>query len=69
MNWVKLAKYCEMSGETKYAVYGKRRKGTYIDGIHCKLADDGKLWINVEMVEKWVQFGQKAAMDIISKRR
>lgn len=68
MNWVKLAKYCEMSGETKYAVYGKRRSGAYVDGVHCKLAEDGKLWVNIDMIEQWVQFGQKATKDALNKR-
>jgi hypothetical protein len=62
MKWVKLCKYCEMTGETRDSVHQKRAKGVFIDGIHCKIADDRKLWINTEAVELWVEQGQKAAL-------
>ena len=54
MKWVKLKKYCELSGDTSNAIHAKRRKGEWLDGIHCKIAPDGNLWINIEEVEKWV---------------
>lgn len=65
MKWVKLKKYCELSGDTSDAVHAKRRKGQYVDGVHCKVADDGNLWINIEAVEKWVEQGRKAAVDAL----
>lgn len=55
MNWVKLKKYCELSGDTTDAVHAKRRKGIWLDEKQCRLAPDGNLWINLMEVEKWVQ--------------
>lgn len=62
MKWVKAKKYCELSGETAASIKAKRRVGHFIDGIHCKVADDGNLWINVEEVDKWVESGNKSAL-------
>jgi len=58
MNWVKLKKYCELSGDTIDAVHAKRRRGIWLDNKQCRLAPDGKLWINLLEVEKWVENGK-----------
>jgi hypothetical protein len=58
--WVKLKKYCEQSGDTTDAVHAKRRRGQWLDGIHCRVADDGNLWVNLEAVNEWVS-GKPAA--------
>jgi hypothetical protein len=55
LNWVKLSKYCEQSGDTPDAVHAKRRKGWWLDGIHWRLAPDGNIWINLEAVNAWVE--------------
>lgn len=60
MKWVKLNKYCADTGDTPDAVHAKRKKGTWVDGVHCKIADDGKLWINTEAVDEWVEQGKAA---------
>ncbi len=52
MPWVKLRKYCELSGETADAVHSKRRKGMWADGIHCRIAGDGNLWVNLDEVDR-----------------
>lgn len=62
MKWVKLKKYCETSGDTANAVYAKRKKGAWLDGIHCKLGPDGNLWINLAEVDKWVENGDRATI-------
>ncbi len=54
MNWVKLKRYCELSGDTSDAVHAKRRKGVFVDGVHCKVGPDGNLWVNTTAVEQWV---------------
>ncbi|WP_165481154.1 hypothetical protein [Legionella impletisoli] len=46
MKWVKLKKYCQESGDTTHAVHGKRKRGMWLDGLHCKVGPDGNLWIN-----------------------
>ena len=65
MRWVKLKKYCELSGETSDAVHSKRKKGQFIDDIHCKIAGDGNLWVNTEAVEKWVEQGSRATISAL----
>lgn len=53
IEWVKLAKYVELTGDSADAVHGRRRLGKWKDGYHCKVAD-GCLWVNLTHVEKWV---------------
>lgn len=55
LTWVTLAKYCVLSGETKQAVYAKRKKSIWLEGVHSTLGPDGKIWVNIKEVEKWVQ--------------
>ena len=57
MKWVKLKKYCELSGDTPHAVHARRRKGIWLDGLHTRLAGDRRLWVNLEAVEKWIESG------------
>ena len=54
MRWVKLSKYCELSGDTQNAVHARRKKGHWIDGIHCCVRG-GKLWINIVAIEEWIE--------------
>ncbi len=55
MKWVKLKRYCELSGDTPNAVHARRKKGLWLDGVQCKLGPDGNLWVNLDEVEKWVE--------------
>jgi len=59
MKWVKLKKYSELSGDTTAAVHSKRQNGVWLDNVHCKIAPDGNLWVNLQEVEKWVEGKQK----------
>lgn len=55
LNWIRLAKYCELSGDSSDAVHARRRKRQWIDGLHCRVGPDGNLWVNPEEVNKWVE--------------
>lgn len=55
LQWIRLAKYCELSGDTPDAVHARRRKKQWVDGLHCRLAPDGNLWVNLEEVNRWVE--------------
>ncbi len=55
LNWVKLNKYCELSGDTQHAVRNRRKRGVWLDGKQCKCAPDGNLWVNLKQVETWVE--------------
>lgn len=54
INWVKLSKWAEMSGDTADAVKSRRKAGKWLDGAECKVVD-GNLWINLSAAEKWVE--------------
>lgn len=58
MKWVKINKYCELSGDTPDAIYAKNRRKIWTEGVHYKKAADGCLWINLEEVDKWVEQDQ-----------
>lgn len=60
VKWVKLKKYCQISGDTSNAVHAKRKRGMWLDGVQCKMGPDGNIWINLVEVEKWVENGMKA---------
>lgn len=53
--WIRLAKYCELSGDSSDAVHARRRKRQWTDGLHCRVGPDGNLWVNLEEVNKWVE--------------
>ena len=55
LRWIRLAIYCELSGDSSDAVHARRRKRQWIDGIHCRVGPDGNLWVNPEEVNRWVE--------------
>jgi len=53
LSWVKLVKYCELSGDTRNAVYKRIADNVWKRGKqYTKRA--GVYWINLPGVEKWV---------------
>lgn len=54
LEWVKLDRYVELSGDTVDAVQSRRKAGKWLDGNQCKLVD-GRLWINLPAVDKWIE--------------
>jgi hypothetical protein len=54
LTWVKVSKYCELTGDTPQAVYTRRSRGQWIDGLHCKIKAR-KLWINLPEIQKWLE--------------
>ena len=55
LQWVKLNKYYELSGETRNTVYKKRRNGLWLEGREYRVADDGVMWVNLEAVNSWAE--------------
>lgn len=55
MRWILIKKFSEISGYSHEAVRQKIKKGTWIFGVHYRKAPDGKIFINYEEVEKWVE--------------
>jgi hypothetical protein len=55
LRWMRLAIYCQLSGDSADAVHARRRKRQWVDGRHCRVGPDGNLWVNPEEVNKWVE--------------
>ncbi|MTI12400.1 excisionase [Sansalvadorimonas verongulae] len=55
LQWVRLKKYCELSGETKGSVNHKRAAGLWLEGQEFRVADDSCVWINLEAVNRWAE--------------
>lgn len=62
MKWVKLKKYCQLSGDTPQAIHARRHKRQWLDGVHSKVGPDGNLWVNIIEVEKWVEKNEQVSM-------
>ena len=45
LRWMRLAIYCQLSGDTPDAVHARRRKRQWTDGVQCGIGPDGNLWI------------------------
>ena len=54
LKWVKLNHWCNLTGDTRDAVYARRKTGKWTDGVHCKVRD-GNLWVNVIEGQSWVE--------------
>lgn len=54
VRWVKLSKYVELTGDSVDAVQARRKAGKWLDGRHCKMVD-GRLWVDLEAVQSWVE--------------
>lgn len=54
IEWVKLSKYVEITGDSADSVHARRKAGKWLDGDQCKIVD-GNLWVNLRSVERWVE--------------
>lgn len=54
LKWVRINKYCELSGDTLEAIRARRRRRLWIEGVHWRKAG-GVFWINPAEVEKWIE--------------
>jgi hypothetical protein len=54
IRWVKLERYAEIMADCVDAVMARRKTGKWLDGEQCKMVD-GRLWVNLESVEVWVE--------------
>jgi hypothetical protein len=59
LDWIKLDRYCELTGDTPGAVHARRRKRQWTNGVQCIVGPDGNLWINPAAFNAWVR-GEKA---------
>ncbi len=54
LDWIRLAKYCELTGDSADAVHARRRKRQWQDGVESKVGPDGNLWVNSAAVNRWI---------------
>jgi hypothetical protein len=54
LEWVKLEKYVELSGDSVDSVQSRRKIGRWIDGNQCKIVN-GRLWIDLRAAQRWVE--------------
>jgi hypothetical protein len=52
--FVTLKRYCEITGDTTYAVHNRRRRGVWVDGVHCHVKSRRRLWVNVVAANQWI---------------
>jgi hypothetical protein len=55
VSWIRLQKFCELTGYTADAVYAKMRKGVWAQGLHWCKAPDGHIMINLKAYDQWVE--------------
>lgn len=55
LGWMTLNKYIEISGETSATVRHRRSKGVWTDQVHSKIGPNGRIWVNYEEVQRWLQ--------------
>lgn len=61
LRWVRLNRYCELSGETADAVSARLRTGVWLRDIHARQPQGSKeLWVCLEAVNEWCE-GKKPA--------
>jgi hypothetical protein len=56
IEWVRLARYCELTGDTANAVHHRRAKGQRLDRVHCRVVNH-VLWINLTAIAQLVEDG------------
>jgi len=57
INWVRLAKYCELTGEPTATVITRMKTGGWAKGVHYVIGPDRRRWVNLEQAQKWVEHG------------
>jgi hypothetical protein len=55
MKWVLINRVIELIGYTDDAIRAKIKKGVWLHGIHWKKAPDGRLFFNLEAIQKWIE--------------
>lgn len=61
MRYICVNKFAEMTGFTANAVYCKIRDGAWTNGYQYRKGPDGKVYVDVEGYERWVEAGMAMA--------
>jgi hypothetical protein len=55
MRWLLIPGFCRETGYTEDAVRTKIKRGIWLEGIIWRKAPDGRIHINIEEYQKWVE--------------
>jgi len=55
MKWKTLDKFSQESGMTKESIRALKKKGILREKIHWIKAENGRIFINVVAVERWIE--------------
>lgn len=55
MKWVLINKIEELIGYTDDAIRAKIKRGVWLQNIHWRKAPDGRLFFNIEAIQKWIE--------------
>jgi hypothetical protein len=55
MKWVTIKKCAEVSGYSEDAIRAKTKKGVWKYTVHFRKAPDGRILINLEEIERWIE--------------
>ena len=62
IKFVTIEKASDLMGYSQRAIQGKRTDGIWLQDIHWVKAPDGRILINLEEIEKWIQ-GKKVGLE------
>ncbi|MCJ8295497.1 MAG: excisionase [Colwellia sp.] len=54
MNWVVIKKFSNLCGLTEQAIRANIKKGKWLVDTHFTYSPDGRIYINIKEVEKWI---------------
>lgn len=56
IKWLKLEKFCELTGETRGSVHARRECGEWLDSIHVQKRE-GRIYVSIDAFNRWVEHG------------
>ena len=57
IKWVLINKVVELIGYTDDAIRAKIKKGVWRYGVHWIKAPDGRILLNIENIQRWMENG------------
>lgn len=62
--WVPLARYCEVTGESRTLVHVRISNGTWQRGKHLSTPDGGCAWVHLPSILEWILDGKKQPLRV-----
>lgn len=69
IKWLKLNRFCELTGETEDAIQSRRTAGEWLDSIHVQTRNN-RLYVSIEAYNRWVENGlTKTELHLSAKKK